>query len=470
MLLIDDDADLVLEQVTERFPGARLSRELGRHRGTTGLERVRAERPDVILLDLHLPDGSGLDFHGEIRAIDARSVVVFVTMEKTADAAIEAMKQGAFNYLYKPLDLRRLRQVVDEAAEVASTDALQGGAERDRRRTTSKAPSSGAARRCSRCTRRLVAWPLRTSRCSSPGRVVRGKELVARAVYQHSARSHAPFLALNCAAIPENLLESELFGHEKGAFTGADRRRIGKFEQCRGGTILLDEIGDMPLSIQAKVLRLLQDQTFERVGGNERIRTDVRLIAATHRDLRAAPFRSDLFYRLGVFSDSLAAAPRARRRPDRSVAPLRAALQLASLAETFARSRPRPWRVSGPTPGPATCVSSRACSSKPCSTRRASSCYPGFYPSLSSAPAPAGVARGLDLDGFISQQLTLEADDLYAETHRHVDRILLSRVLEFTKGNHRHAARLLGIARQTMRTKLRSAGSPKRTARRPRVR
>src|SRR2546423_7182770 len=115
-----------------------------------------------------------------------------------------------------------------------------------------------------------------------------GKELVARAIYQHSGRSRAPFLAINCASIPENLLESELFGHEKGAFTGADRRRIGKFEQLSGGTLFLDEVGDMPLAVQAKMLRLLQDQTFERVGGSETVHTDVRLIAATNRDLKAA--------------------------------------------------------------------------------------------------------------------------------------------------------------------------------------
>src|SRR5262249_30830993 len=114
-----------------------------------------------------------------------------------------------------------------------------------------------------------------------------GKELVARAIYQHGPRSKAPFLALNSAAIPEPLLESELFGHEKGAFTGADRKRIGKFEQCHGGTLFLDEVGDMPLVLQAKVLRVLQEQAFERVGGNETVRTDVRLIAATHRDLKA---------------------------------------------------------------------------------------------------------------------------------------------------------------------------------------
>ncbi len=144
-----------------------------------------------------------------------------------------------------------------------------------------------------------------------------GKELVARTLYQHSPRAAAPFRVLNCAAIPENLLESELFGHEKGAFTGADRRRIGKFEQCNGGTLFLDEIGDMPLPLQGKLLRLLQDQTFERVGGNETIQTDVRLIAATHRDLKAwsadEKFRPDLYYRLSVFTIHL---PALRERHD----------------------------------------------------------------------------------------------------------------------------------------------------------
>src|SRR5882762_6120524 len=144
-----------------------------------------------------------------------------------------------------------------------------------------------------------------------------GKELVALAIYHHGPRAQAPFLALNCAAIPETLLESELFGHEKGAFTGADHRHIGKFEQCNGGTLFLDEIGDMPPAIQAKMLRLLQEQAFERVGGNETIRTDVRLIAATHRDLKACSdegkFRPDLYYRLGVFTIHL---PPLRERDD----------------------------------------------------------------------------------------------------------------------------------------------------------
>ena len=167
-------------------------------------------------------------------------------------------------------------------------------------------PSSAPARPCGRCTKRSVGAAAQDVPVLITGESGTGKEVVARAIYQHSRRATKPFLALNCAAIPETLLESELFGHEKGAFTGADRRRIGRFEQCNGGTLFLDEIGDMPLTLQAKLLRVLQEQTFERVGGAETVTTDVRIISATHRDLVArvseGTFRADLFYRLAVFN------------------------------------------------------------------------------------------------------------------------------------------------------------------------
>jgi two-component system nitrogen regulation response regulator GlnG len=292
-----------------------------------------------------------------------------------------------------------------------------------------------------------------------------GKELVARAVYQHGPRAKAPFLALNCAAIPENLLESELFGHEKGAFTGADRRRIGKFEQTSGGTLFLDEIGDMPLALQAKMLRLLQEQAFERVGGNETIRTDVRLIAATHRDLAThsaeGKFRPDLYYRLGVFTIHL---PTLRERSDDLPLLVRYFLRRFSRAlgrevqqvapEALEQLRGYGWpgnirelqsvlkqallRASGPV------------------------LLPAFLPDLSGRPgeselAPAGSER-FGLEEFIRQRLGPEVEDLYAETHRQVDRFLLPIVLEFTGGNQNQAARLLGIARQTLRQKLRDLG------------
>src|SRR6185312_4444981 len=214
----------------------------------------------------------------QIRAIDGRIPVIFVTMAKSADAAIEAMKQGAYDYLCKPLDPRQLRRVVGEALEVARQlrePAVFAQAAPEPDVDGAIVGSCPAMREVYKAIGRVAAQNVPVLITGESGT---GKELVARAIYQHGPRARAPFLALNCAAIPEQLLESELFGHEKGAFTGADRRRIGKFEQCHGGTIFLDEIGDMPLVTQAKILRLLQEQTFERVGGNETVHTDVRVI------------------------------------------------------------------------------------------------------------------------------------------------------------------------------------------------
>ncbi len=241
-----------------------------------------------------------------IRAIDARIPVIFITMTKTADLAIEAMKQGAYDYLFKPIDQQRLGTVVREALEVVRRMRVPVVLSETQESPEDEGRMVGACKAMLEVYKRIGRVAEQDVTVLITGESGTGKELVARAIYQHSVRANAPFLALNCAAVPENLLESELFGHEKGAFTGADRRRIGKFEQCNGGTILLDEIGDMPSPLQAKILRLLQEQTFERVGGNETVQTNVRLIASTNRDLKAlcdeGKFRADLYYRLSVFT------------------------------------------------------------------------------------------------------------------------------------------------------------------------
>src|SRR3954464_5510310 len=316
LLLVDDDPDLILAQVNQVFGPSQHRIDVART-GTEGIRRVAERAPDVVLLDLRLPDQSGLEVYQQIRRLDARIPVIFVTMAKAADAAIEAMKQGAYDYLFKPLDLHQLRRVGGEA--------LEGGPGMREPAVIAETPpdpdvdgaivgSCPAMREVYKAIGRVAAQEVPVLITGESGT---GKELVARAIYQHGPRAKAPFLALNCAAIPENLLESELFGHEKGAFTGAERRRIGKFEQCNGGTLFLDEIGDMPLASQAKVLRVLQEQAFERVGGSETVRTDVRLIAATHRNLKAwsdeGTFRLDLYYRLGVFTIHL---PPLRERGD----------------------------------------------------------------------------------------------------------------------------------------------------------
>ena len=317
LLLIDDDPDLLPDQVGHVFP-APAHRVVIARTGSEGLERVADARPDVILLDLRLPDQSGLDVLKQLRRLDARIPVVLVTVVRSADSAIEAMRQGAYDYLLKPLDLQKLDRVIGEALKVARL--MREPAVVVETPPDDNPPGEAIVGSCpamQEVYKAIGRVADQTFPVLITGESGTGKELVARAIYQHGPRAKAPFLALNCAAIPENLLESELFGHEKGAFTGADRRRIGKFEQCSGGTLFLDEIGDMPPATQAKMLRVLQEQTFERVGGNETIRTDVRLIAATHRDLKAwsadGKFRPDLYYRLGVFTIHL---PPLRERGD----------------------------------------------------------------------------------------------------------------------------------------------------------
>jgi two-component system nitrogen regulation response regulator GlnG len=462
LLLIDDDPDLIAEQVRQAF---------SRHRvevagtGAAGLERVRAEPPDLILLDLRLPDQSGLEVYQQIRGLDARIPVIFVTLAKSADAAIEAMKQGAYDYLFKPLDLHQLRRVVGEALEVARrmrAPAVLAETAPDPDVEGAIVGSCPAMREVYKAVGRVAAQDVPVLITGESGT---GKELVARAIYQHGPRAKAPFLAINCAAIPETLLESELFGHEKGAFTGADRRRIGKFEQTSGGTLFLDEVGDMPPALQAKLLRVLQEQAFERVGGNETIRTDVRLIAATNRDLKAwseeGKFRPDLYYRLGVFTIHL---PALRERGDDLPLLLRHFLRRFSrelgrqaqevAPEALERLRGYPW--------PGNVRELQSVLKQALLRASGTVLLPTFLPDLSGGPDESGPAAAADADlgveAFLRRRLGPDAQDLYAEAHRRVDRVLLPLVLEYTGGNQHQAARLLGIARQTLRQKLRDLG------------
>jgi two-component system nitrogen regulation response regulator GlnG len=463
LLLIDDDAVLVPQQVRQAFPPPAY-RVVVAQNGNHGVELVRRAPPDVVLLDLQLPDRHGLEVYRSIRAIDARIPVIFIATAKTADAAIETVKHGAFDYLHKPLDLVQLQRVVTDALEVARMRLPVRLADATPHETDGA--MLGASPRMLDIYKAIGRVAAQDVTVLITGESGTGKELVARAIYQHSSRSTAPFLALNCAAIPENLLESELFGHERGAFTGADRRRIGKFEQCNGGTVLLDEIGDMPLALQAKILRLLQDQTFERLGGNETIRTDVRLIASTHRDLRVRAaedkFRPDLYYRLGVFTIQL--PPLRDRLEDlpilvqhylrRFSAELgREVREIAP--EAMARLRAYPW--------PGNIRELQSVLRQALLRASGTVLLPAFLPDLSGIPsvrpsAPAIVEPLFDLERFIRQRLAPLTHDLSAETHREVDRLLMTLALEYTHGNHRDAAKLLGISRQTMRVKLRALG------------
>ncbi len=302
LLLIDDEADV---QYSFRrifdSPGLELHTASS---GEEGLRLIPKVRPDLVITDVRMAGINGLETLRRIRQADPKLPVILMTAYGTTQTAIEAMKLGAFDYLLKPFDVPRLKQLV--------ADALK--ASHDMRQTVALAPQLeqqdydlGVIGRSQpmQAVFKLVGQVAQTdATVLITGESGTGKELVARAIYHNSRRCQQPFVAINCAAIPENLLESELFGHEKGSFTGATQQRIGKFEQCHGGTLFLDEIGDMTPATQTKILRVLQNGTFERVGGNAPIRADVRVIAATNKPLEEAvanrQFREDLFYRLNV--------------------------------------------------------------------------------------------------------------------------------------------------------------------------
>ncbi|MEX0585273.1 MAG: sigma-54 dependent transcriptional regulator, partial [Pirellulales bacterium] len=302
ILVIDDDRSTL--HIIERSL-ARMDADLQittARSAEEGLAKAAEIKPDVVLLDIMLPGASGLDVFRQFHELDRRLPVLFMTSGAGCQTAIQAMELGAYDYLAKPLHLAQLNEQVLKALEsrrlmsvpVALSVAEEVAADVDVFVGRSSAMLD-VFKSIGRVSKQSVTVLIR-------GESGAGKELVARALYQHSDRANQAFMAVNCAALPDNLLESELFGHERGAFTGADRRRIGKFEQCNGGTILLDEVGDMSPLVQGKVLRLLQEQRFERVGGNETIETDVRLVAATNRNLEemvsGGTFRADMFYRL----------------------------------------------------------------------------------------------------------------------------------------------------------------------------
>jgi two-component system nitrogen regulation response regulator GlnG len=426
-----------------------------------GLALAAQHPPDVVVLDVQLPDLSGLDVFRRLHALDAHTPVIFITGKSTTDTAIEAMKLGAYDYLFKPLELAQLRQVVDRALALSRmvhvpVEETEGAPVDDR--------ADALVGRCAamldvyKAIGRVAAQDVTVLISGESGT---GKELVARAIYQHSRRVGATFLAINCAAIPEQLLESELFGHEKGAFTGADRRRIGKFEQCSGGTLFLDEVGDMSPLIQSKLLRVLQEQRFERLGGNDTIQTDVRVLAATNKDLEAmvaaGTYRQDLYYRLSVYAIRL---PPLRERGD----------DLALLVNHYLR------RYNGELNKEVHSVAVPALEllrqyAWPGNVRELQSVLkqamleatgtvlvPEFLPARIAKPGEAAAEGNGSLLHFINEQLAAGREDLYDLAVHHLERMLLTRVLQHTTGNQVRAAKILGITRGSLRNKIRELG------------
>ncbi len=488
LLVIDDEPDIL--HAFHRFFHEPAVTLLTASSATEGIRLAELSHPDAVLLDLDLPDRPGMEVFRLLRQIDAHVPIIVFTGQPTMETAIEAMMGGAHEYLTKPLGLAQVRDVVAAAFRIGRRTRSEAAPKNE----PPEGPADVIVGRCPamqevfKAIGRVAPQNINVLILGESGT---GKELVARAIYQHSKRANGPFLAINCAAIPEALLESELFGHEKGAFTGAERRRIGKFEQCSGGTIFLDEIGDMPPALQAKLLRVLQEQAFERLGGNETVHTDVRLLAATNIDLDSSViqgrFRRDLYYRLGGFGIAL---PPLRERGEDLPLLVEHLLRRFSreMGKEVQRASPEALEVLRRYAWPGNVRELQSVLRQALLRAHGPVLLPDFLPPLPvgetgqarqcrsspgemlvsrEAPVAAADPGAGGLEEFIGERLRADTTELYAEVRDRVDRQVLARVLEHTGGNQVLAARHLGITRGKLRKRLRDLGISARQPRGP---
>ncbi len=465
LLVIDDDRTVaLLVQRTFEKEGHEI---LSADDGPNGLAVVRDQRPDVILLDIMLPRVSGLAVFQDIQAIDRRVPVIFITAGNDSETAIDAMRLGGFDYVVKPLDIRKLGVLIDNALETrrlmsgtVAISAVEG--------VTSADAFIGKSDQMVEVFKEIGKVANQDVTVLIRGESGTGKELVARALYHHSRRADAPFMAVNCAAIPDQLLESELFGHEKGAFTGADRTRIGKFEQCSGGTIFLDEVGDMAPLVQGKVLRLLQEQRFERVGGNETIRTNVRIITATNRDLDQMvadnEFRADLFYRLNGVTIHL---PPLRERQGDVESLIRfffTRMRVDLQRDDVEGFSPEAVKILKEYKWPGNVRELQSVVRRSLLHTTATVVGPAnLPPEVRGERISANGSKGPDdsdsgLSEFIRKHLCEAENDLYSKTLEFMERELITRVLKFTEGNQSRASEVLGITRGKIRDRIATFG------------
>jgi nitrogen regulation protein NR(I) len=456
ILLIEDDAGIIetLRQVLIE-EGHEVTVE---KRGDTGLERAVNDPFNVVVSDLRLPGLNGLDLVRQLHVARPRLPIILITAFGTTQTAIEATKFGAYDYLLKPFNMPELITLVRKAADsnrLMSEPVILGepGAARD-----ALVGQSAAMQAIYKEIGRVASKPVNVLIRGETGT---GKELIARALYQNSDRAAAPFIAINCAAIPETLLESELFGHERGAFTGADARRIGRFEQADHGTIFLDEIGDMTPGTQVKLMRVLQEKCLQRLGGKETIPVDVRVVAATHRDLETAiqqkQFREDLYYRLSVVVITL--PPLRQRRED-----------IPALVHYFLQKHGPELGNPNPSIHPEA-VEFLSAQTWPGNVRelenvvRKTILLAQSY-TINLDHARIALNRNGDLayssarpfgeyvDDLLAAARRDELDDAHARVLETAERELFTRAIQQAHGNQAKAARWLGVSRLTMKAKL----------------
>lgn len=467
-LLVIDDERNVRFSIADLFSDSDVE-VLAADTAAAALEQIREHSPDVILLDIRLGNESGLELFRKIRQADPKVLVIFITGYGTAEMAIEAMKLGAYDYIVKPLDAAQLREVVNQAfviSRLTRVPAIVAESDRPDEQPEQLIGNGPAMRNVFKQIGRVAPQDINVLILGESGT---GKELVARAINQHSRRALAPFLAINCAAIPEALLESELFGHEKGAFTGAHQQRIGKFEQSRGGTLLLDEVGDMSPPTQAKMLRLLQEGRFERVGGSETIECDVRVLAATNQDLSAligqGRFRRDLLYRLS--GTTIRLPPLRNRRED---IPELAHYMLFRFNREVGSSvqsiSPEALEILMRYDWPGNVRELQNVMHSAMIAAIGPAILPAFLPpellsadnSPEEAPAAANPAEMPDwnsLPVLLEQWLQSGQPDIYRRLLERFERLVIPRVLQHTGGNQARAAEFLGLSRITLRSKQR---------------
>jgi DNA-binding NtrC family response regulator len=420
------------------------------------LEIFNTIKPDLVIIDIEMPGKSGLDLLKELKALSPFTPIIIITAYGSGDRVIKAMKYGAYEYVEKPFDIPKLILLIEEALKYTGGLAEENKLQIDKHNITHIRKTktddkiigeSPAIKEVYKLIGRVAASDAGILLVGESGT---GKELVAKAIHEYSERSAKPFVAINCAAIPESLLESELFGYDRGAFTGAEKTKLGKFEDAEGGTLFLDEIAEMGSSLQAKLLRVLQEETFERLGGTKTIHANVRIIAATNKNLEneinSKNFREDLYYRLKVVTITL--PPLRIRKEDIHV-----------LTKHFLQKHSKETRIDAITLHPETMV------------RMLEYDWPGNIRELENVLKRALIlAKGSiitpelittefadtkrsgrqafnRLDNYLSPEIKKQKGEIYRLTCNEMDKDLIQWALSLTGGNQAHAARLLGISR-----------------------
>jgi two-component system nitrogen regulation response regulator GlnG len=416
-------------------------------------DALRHGHPRAILTDIRLPDADGLSVVDMLERLAIEIPVIAMTAYSDLDQAVSAFQKGVFEYLPKPFDLDQVISVVDRA--VAKKDILeQPPAEPGGSQLLGESPAMQEVfRTIGRLSRSDISVLI-------TGETGSGKEVVARVLHQHSPRATGPFVAINTAAIPAELLESELFGHEKGSFTGAHSRRVGRFEEAARGTLFLDEIGDMPLALQTRLLRVLAEGDYYRVGGRDLLQADVRVIAATHQDLeqkvRDGQFREDLYHRLNVIR--IALPPLRERTADIGMLARRFLLRVAvELGLEEKRLRPETIRVLEAYDWPGNVRQLLNLCRQLCVMAPGDQIFPADLPVElfgSRTPAQAEAAWSESLRQWARRELASGGTDLFGRAQEELERVLIDCALDQTGGQRQKAAELLGLGRNTLTRKL----------------